>query len=86
MKPTLTTAEKRIYGFGFRCVYQHDHIAQYERGGAHVVELQWRPNGKHVMLSYNKNLFDTKGTGNSCIGLTYGEVIAFAERMKELWG
>lgn len=67
-------------------------IVQYKREEnnegrkyTHIVELQERNNGHHVMVSYDASLFDVAGIGNSCVGLTVYEMFAFADKMKQLW-
>lgn len=49
----------------------------------HTVLLAHKKNGKHIIQSYDKNLTDSKGIGNTCVGLTYYETKLFMKKMKQ---
>lgn len=40
--------------------------------------------GKHILQSYDPNLFDNKTIGNTCVGLTMYEIKLCFKKMKEM--
>jgi hypothetical protein len=43
-----------------------------------------KASGKHIVQSYDKELFDSKKIGNTCVGLTYYEMQLAQKKMKKL--
>jgi len=43
-----------------------------------------KSSGKHILQSYDKDLFDSKGIGNTCVGLTWYEMELFYKKMKKI--
>lgn len=83
--------DERIKELGFEKIDDNDHVVSYERKikdnsnkilYTQVVDIYHKHNGKHLMLSYDKNLFDDKRVGNTCVGLTYTEAKLFLKKMK----
>ena len=42
-----------------------------------------KKNGPSILQSYDKNLLDEKGIGNTCVGMTEVELRLFSKKMKE---
>ena len=68
--------------FGFRKTEENEHAVVYERwiqkfGYVQVVCIQRKDSGKHIIQSYDKNTFDEKKIGNTCVGLDIKEMIPF---------
>lgn len=42
-----------------------------------------KKNGKHIIQSYDKELLDKKGIGNTCVGLTYYETKLIMKKMRK---
>ena len=61
--------------------------AVYKRkrdGYTQEVVLMHKQNGRHILQSYDPDLMDAKGIGNTGVGLTYTELRLFAKKMKQL--
>ena len=77
---------------GFKKLEDNEHHVRYEKNVedcdfVHVVMLLHRNSGRHILQSYDRDLFDEKKIGNTNVGLTYKELILFALKMKEKgWG
>lgn len=87
MKLFKTTDEK-LREIGFVKTEQSIHGAFYERlmpeGYTQVVSIARKYNGRHILQSYDKGLFDANYTGNICVGLTYQEARLFLRKMREI--
>lgn len=82
------TLDQKIKDLGFTLVANNKSAIRYERYNEknkyiQVVELHYKKNGNHILESYDPCLFDEKGIGNTCIGLTYKETKLFLKKMKE---
>ena len=42
-----------------------------------------KKSGQHIVQSYDENLTDTKGIGNTCVGLTMYEMKLCIKKMKQ---
>ena len=83
------TVDERFAEIGFVKIQENQYGADYERINTEydfvqVVSLLHKASGKHIMQSYDKDLFDTKGIGNTCVGLTMYETKLFYKKMKQL--
>ena len=43
-----------------------------------------KSSGNHIVQSYDKELFDNKCVGNTCVGLTYYEMKLILKKMRQL--
>lgn len=85
----IKKTDEKLKKIGFKRIYEYNSVASYERYNkeykyTQVVDLMYKRNGKHILLSYDKHLMDDKFIGNTCVGLTYKELKLFAKKMKEL--
>lgn len=81
--------EKRIEDLGFIKMEENKHGVTYQRynrdyGYKQEVTLLHKKSGNHIMQYYDKDLTDSKGVGNTCVGLTYKELKLFTKKMKKL--
>lgn len=80
--------DKQLEKLGFKKVSDDQHIVSYERYNAirhftHVVNLCHKQHTEHIIQSYDKELFDAKGIGNTCVGLSYKETKLFLKKMRK---
>lgn len=66
-----------------------DGICIYRRkddkyGYIQEVVLMHKASGRHILQSYDPELGDDKGIGNTCVGLTGYEMKLFLKKMKQL--
>ncbi len=83
----MSIVDRMIKGIGFEKTSEdgyHISYERYERAGnfTHVVTILHKANGKHILQSYDKNLFDEKNIGNVGVGLTYKEAKLFLKKMR----
>ena len=81
--------DKKISELGFVKVKENKYGVEYERLNkihkyTQCVHLLHKSNGKHIIQSYDKDLFDEKKIGNTCVGLTMYEMKLFYKKMKEI--
>lgn len=81
-------ADKHLVDLGFEKITDASYNATYERvdpvnGYTQIVDILHKHNGRHIILSYDKDLHDSRGIGNTCVGLTYEEMKWFTRKMKE---
>lgn len=79
--------DKKIEKLGFKKVKDNEFVVSYERENkkfnyTQVVDIYHKQNGNNIIQSYDKNLFDSKNIGNTCVGLTYTETKLFLRKMK----
>ena len=82
------TVNEKIKDLGFKIVRENNNIVSYERMNTQYnyiqcVDICHKKSGRHIIQSYDKNLFDTKHIGNTCVGLTYTEIKLFLKKMKQ---
>ncbi len=87
MKLFKTTDEK-FKDLGFKKIQDNDISVVYERWNSdynytHVISIVHRRNTDNIVQSYDKDLFDEKRIGNTCVGLTYYEMKLIMKKMKE---
>jgi len=88
MLKIFKTVDKKIEDLGFKKIDDNNYIVIYERdnkqyGYRQVVALCHKKSGKHIIQSYDKELFDNLGIGNTCVGLTYYETKLILKKMKQ---
>lgn len=81
------SADKKLEKLGFKKVKDNLHVF-YERYNSEfnytqVLALIHKQDGRHIVLSYDKDLMDLKKIGNTCIGLTGYEMKLCLKKMKE---
>lgn len=79
--------DKKFEEIGFYKVKEDKYGATYSRkdplGFIHVLDIS-RKADANIVQSYDKDLFDTEGVGNTCVGLTYYEMKLVLKKMKQL--
>ena len=81
--------DNKIKKLGFIKIKENEHIIIYERFNTKYnytqhVAIAHKIYGKPILQSYDKELFDTKKIGNTCVGLTYQEAKLFLKKMKRM--
>lgn len=81
--------DEKLESIGFIKVSEDEHGANFERVNkkynyTQCVDLLHKASGKHIIQSYDKDLFDEKGIGNTCVGLTGYETILFLKKMRKI--
>ena len=84
----MTRADKHLVKLGFIKKRENQHVIEYERedkaqGFVQTVDIVHKMYGPAILQSYDKNLMDTKGIGNTCVGLTEEEAKWFSRKMRE---
>ena len=46
--------------------------------------MEFKKSGRHILQSYDPDLGDDKGIGNTCVGLTGYEMKLFLKKMKRM--
>jgi len=75
----LQNIDKMFEEIGFIKVKENKYGVTYERDNVEynytqVLAILHKASGRHIIQSYDKDLFDTKGIGNTCVGLSYYEM------------
>lgn len=81
--------DKKLEKIGFIKVREDQYGAEYERknnkyGYTQCVSILHKKSGRHILQSYDKNLFDSKNIGNTCVGLTGYEIKLFYMKMRKM--
>lgn len=82
------TVDKKLQDIGFKKIKDDVYCVVYERENkefsyVQVLTIVHKKNGKHIIQSYDKNLFDIQNVGNTCVGLTYYETKLILKKMRE---
>ena len=82
------TIDEKFEEIGFIKVEEKSGYVHYQRYNkeysyVHTLYFSWKSNGKHIVQSYDENLMDTKGIGNTCVGLSMYEMKLCIKKMKE---
>lgn len=82
------TVDERLEDIGFQKIRDDKYMVVYERENTkhnytQEVALLHKRNNKHIIQSYDRDLFDSMHIGNICVGLTYHESKLFLKKMKE---
>ena len=88
MKLFKTTDEK-FAEIGFIKINENEYGVHYQRNNkeysyVHTLYLCRKSNGRHIVQSYDENLTDVKGIGNTCVGLTMYEMKLCLKKMKQM--
>ena len=81
--------DKKFEKIVFLKVEDNKYGARYERKNekynyTQVLAILHKANGRHIVQSYDENLFDSKNIGNTCVGLTYYEIKLIKRKMRQL--
>lgn len=82
-------ADNKFKHLGFTKVEETTFGTYYERYNekykfTQTVSILHKHSGRHLVHSYDKELIDTKGMGNTCVGMSYKELKACALKMKAM--
>ena len=85
----IKNIDKKFEEIGFIKVKENEFGAMYERHNAQfnytqVLHIVHKASGKHIVQSYDKELFDEKRIGNACVGLTYKEMKLALKKMRKM--
>ena len=88
MLKLFKTVDQKLEDIGFKKVEDNDYSVIYERwnkiyGYTHVLAICHKNSGRHIIQSYDKNLFDENKIGNVGVGLTYYETKLILKKMKQ---
>lgn len=83
------TVDERFAEIGFVKVEENKYGVIYERridkhDYTQTLNLLHKANGKHIIQSYDGNLMDEKGIGNTGVGLTIYEAKLCIKKMREI--
>lgn len=89
MKKLFKTVDEKFEEIGFIKVEEDCYGAMYERLNGEfkftqTLHLAHKKSGNHIVQSYDKNLFDDKKIGNTCVGLTMYEMKLCLKKMKQM--
>ena len=80
--------DDKFKDIGFIKVKDDKYAVTYERKNdkfnyTQVVDILHKKSGKHIVQSYDKNLFDSKNIGNTNVGLNYYEMKLILKKMRK---
>ncbi len=83
------TVDEKLADIGFVKVNENKHGVDYERKDGkfnytQVVSIVHKRSGRHILQSYDKDMKDEYGVGNTCVGLTGYEMKLFLKKMKQI--
>ena len=87
MRMIFKSLDQKIADLGFKETKNDKYGIDYERNNGryiHKVALLHKANGKHILQSYDPALIDSARIGNTCVGLSYRELVLFAKKMKRI--
>lgn len=73
----FTISDKSEYGITY--VRHNDKFGYTQK-----VRLQHKQSGRPILQSYDPDLEDSKGVGNTCIGISYDELKVFMKKFRKL--
>lgn len=81
--------DEKLADIGFAKISEDEHGCEYHRknkryGYTQAVCIIKKDSGHHILQSYDNALFDSKGIGNTCVGLTGYEMSLFVKKMKQI--
>lgn len=79
--------DKKFAKIDFIKVQDDKYGVRYERHNSvynynQVIYIGHKENGNHIIMSYDKNLCDSKNIGNTAVGLSYYEAKLALKKMK----
>lgn len=81
--------DEKIEEMGFKKVSEDKYGVVYERYNekykyTQCVSILHKASGRHILQSYDTELLDSKGIGNTCVGLSGYEMRLFYKKMKQM--
>ena len=89
MKKIFKSVDEKLADIGFVKLKDDRFVVFYERHNCHpggytqCLDIMHKNSGRHIVSSYDKDLFDEKQIGNCAVGLTYYEMKLILKKMKE---
>lgn len=83
------TIDEKFKEIGFDKVNENEYGVHYQRVDkdykfVQTLYLCHKESGRHIVQSYDENLMDSKGIGNTCVGLTMYEIKLCYKKMKQM--
>jgi hypothetical protein len=83
------TVDEKFAEIGFIKIEENKFGAVYHRENkqynyTQVLDLMHKRSGLHIIQSYDNDLVDRKGIGNTCVGLTMYEAKLCIKKMKQM--
>ena len=83
------TIDEKFKEIGFDKVNENEYGVHYQRVDKYYKFVQTlylchKESGRHIVQSYDENLMDSKGIGNTCVGLTMYEIKLCYKKMKKM--
>ena len=80
--------DKKLEDIGFIKIRDDKYSVIYERkvvkyNYTQVLDICHKTSGNNIVQSYDKDLMDKKGIGNTCVGLSYYEMKLIMKKMKQ---
>lgn len=88
MRRLFKTVDEKFREIGFCKVDDDKNYVCYERKNrvynyTQVLYIGHQAQGRHFVQSFDKDLIDPKGIGNTCVGLTYYEMKLVMKKMRQ---
>lgn len=81
------TADKKFEKLGLNKILETKFFIRYERkddiGFTQQIDIVYKNNGRHIVQSTDKDLWDEKYIGQTCVGITVPEMKLCIRKMKE---
>lgn len=82
------SVDEKLADIGFIKVEDNDFYVSYERevtdyGYTQSLTIIHKASGRHILQSYDKDSFDERCIGNTCVGLTYYEMKLIMKKMRQ---
>lgn len=75
-------ADQKLKSLGFEKTADTTYFVRYERGSKRqYLDILHKAHGPAIIQSYDPELWDEKGIGNTCFGITRGAAIAAAMKI-----
>lgn len=83
------TVDEKLVEIGFTKEKEDKYGCVYKRKDkkynfTQEVDIGYKKSGRHILQSYDTDLGDDKGIGNTCVGLTGYEMKLFLKKMKRI--
>lgn len=83
------TVDEKLAEIGFTKEKEDKYGCEYKRKDkkynfTQKVDILYKKSGRHILQSYDPDLGDDKGIGNTCVGLTGYEMKLFLKKMKRM--
>lgn len=83
------SVDEKLADLGFKKIEENMYGAEYERYDdnyeyTQCVSILHKASGRHILQSYDRDLSDVDGIGNTCVGLTGYEMGLFYRKMKQM--